>query len=196
MSRYALSQLDDSALKQSYNVLKRTVKARLKTFEKHNALNAISSKYRQMPSVRDLTKTELLNLISDTTNFLGGEKGTYKRYQEQRKRLMEDAQQRLGDSFQFKNDAEYEEYLRFMGAMQERVGVAVWSNKASGDGEELYAQAKRLNINPMQFVKNYDYWMEHVDKLEKAVPVKSRNAKPSTYAKQLHLPKIKGNGNY
>ena len=111
--------------------------------------------------------------------------------------MMKTIEERLSSEdydFEFESLEEYQDYKRFLGAMAERVGEN-WKY-VSGEGMELYAEAKRLNLNPSQFLRNANYWIEHVEELTEAKPLSRKTIRPSDYARQLKLPKIRGGGNY
>ena len=81
-------------------------------------------------------------------------------------------------------------YGAFLGAMAKRLGTRF--SYDSDSAMALVDEADRLNLNPNQFLRNYDYWLNHVEELESAEPIDRANGvKPSDYAKQLGLPKIK-----
>ena len=187
LSRYALSRMGESALSGIHKTIKNAFKQREKTFVKNNAEKAIPKSLQEMKK-GNLTKRDLINQIGEMSNFMSGETGTYARYHKKQLEKMEKLGERLG--IEFESEEEYDEYGRFMGAMQERLGE-VWKDKASGEGEKLFVEAKRLNLNPMQFVRNYEYWMEHLDDLEEARPLHAKNLKPSSYIRQLGLERIK-----
>lgn len=81
-------------------------------------------------------------------------------------------------------------YGPFLGAMEKRLG-----NKFTYDSDRAKAlvdEADRLNLSDKQFLRNYEYWLAHVEDLERAEPIdRASGVKPSDYAKQLGLPKIK-----
>jgi hypothetical protein len=112
----------------------------------------------------------------------------------------------MADSEQdtFKSFEEFDRYGRFMGSMQERFG-ALWSY-ASDQTKELYDAAKkngadlgelteRLNLDPEQLIKNFEFWSEHMDALVSAEPITwHRAGRPvyaSDYARKLGLGKIR-----
>lgn len=89
---------------------------------------------------------------------------------------------KIKNSFQSK-------YGDFLGAMSKRVGES-WKY-VSDDAIDLFDEAERLNLNPSQFIRNYKYWLAHGEELANAKPIDRANVKPSDYAKQLGLPKIR-----
>lgn len=200
MNRYDLAQKSARQLRPLYNKLQRELNKRIASFEKHGKGEAIPKRLKGIET--PYGKQELLKTISGISNWMLGKQSTYKGYVGIEKQRKKELEERLsygkGEGFKgYKvklTDAEFEDYKRFMGEMQTRASQ-MWA-RASDDAQDLYAQAKRLNLNPKQFLRNYDYWIEHVDDLKEATPINKNNLHPSDYAKQLNLPKIRGGGKY
>lgn len=182
--------------KQIFRALKNSLDSRIRTFAKHGALDAVPDRILNIGGVKGKTETEIIQNIRDLNNFMRDpEKGTYADWSdemERRKKHMEDI---IGNGFEFDDDDEYEDYLRFMGEMQDRYGGGEMWKEVSKEAAKLYGEAKRLNMDPSQFFRNYDYWRKHVKDLASADHIQSRTGRkifPSDYARKLGLPKISG----
>ena len=85
-------------------------------------------------------------------------------------------------------EEEFNNIGEFLGQMQDRL-KEVWKT-VSDRAVKLFEEAQRLNLDPGQFLRNYDYWIEHAEELEGARPLNYEYVKPSSYIEQLRLPSI------
>lgn len=182
--------------KQIFRALKNSLDSRIRTFAKHGALDAVPDRILNIGGVKGKTESEIIQNIRDLNNFMRDpEKGTYKDWSEEMERRKEHMEDVIGNDFEFDDDDEYEDYLQFMGEMQDRYGGGEMWKEVSKDAAKLYGEAKRLNMDPSQFFRNYDYWTSHIKDLASADPIRSRSGRkiyPSDYARKLGLPKISG----
>lgn len=89
--------------------------------------------------------------------------------------------------------AKLKEFGNFMNEASDRYGEM--AKIVSSQARALYAEAQRLNINTNALLKNMDYWLDHIDDLEKSDPIRTRSERqlqPSEYARKLGLEKIGG----
>ena len=89
---------------------------------------------------------------------------------------------------QFETQEEFNEYGCFMGEMQERAGQQ-WA-VGSDDAGDIFKEAKRLGVDPRQFMKNFEYWRSHIKDLQKAERLNRKDLTPAAYRKSLGLEKI------
>lgn len=191
MSRHKLSKMAPSTLKQAYNTLKKEVSKRVGVYTKHNMKHNIPKNIANMDGVDELDNADLVNKIGEMSNFMLSKKASFTSWMENEKELMHDIEDDL--DIKFKSFGEYEEYKRFLNDMYARDKKGWRANSEQyEDAIDLWLNARRLNLKGSQFLRNRDYWLEHVDDLKNAKPIK-RGTKlyPSDYAKQLKLPKIK-----
>lgn len=186
-----LKELSKGELSKAYSQVVKSVESRVRGFERKGLEDVL-------PKVaRDIPNAPTPRNISELSNFLLSNKSSVNKYIQHEKATMKTIEERLSSEnydFEFENLEEYQDYKCFLGAMAERVGEN-WKY-VSGEGVALYAEAKRLNLNPSQFLRNANYWIENADKLEEATPLNRKTIRPSDYARQLKLPKIRGGGNY
>lgn len=154
----------------------------------------------------DMSRNEMLAGLSDALAYMRGQVSTFKGWSEVQQKRMDAYNKTMADSEQdtFKSFEEFDRYGRFMGSMQERFG-ALWSY-SSDQTKELYDAAKkagadlgelteRLNLDPEQLIKNFEFWSDHMDALANAEPITwHRAGRPvyaSDYARKLGLGKIR-----
>ncbi len=173
------NQLSSKELRQSYQQVKHVLAERAKTFAKHGAEG------RTLPSSRGLSDADIRTALKEASAYMRGKVSTYKgyaAYQNQRLKAMQDAMPEMG----FKTREDVAKFGKFMDEMDDRYGNIKYD---SHDAKKLYQQAQRLNVDPNKFMKNFDYWMDHVEDLEDLKPIKqragSRALKPSDYARKI-----------
>lgn len=192
MPLFRLKELSKKELSKAYDKVVKQVKKSVRGFEKQGLERVLPKKV-----TTEMPKTPTAKNISELSNFLLGYKANVTKFMKAERKQMRLVESRLSTDeheFRFHNYEEYEEYKRFLGAMQERLGEN-WK-KVSSSGADLYAHALRLNLNPNQFLANIDYWIAHSKDLNKAEPLSRQELFPSDYARKLKLPKIRGGGNY
>lgn len=186
-----LKELTRGELSKAYRQVVKSVESRVRGFERKGLEDVLPK------VVRDIPNAPTPRNISELSNFLLSNKSDVNKYIKHQEELMEAMEERMSTDdhdFEFESLEDYTNFRRFLGAMAERVGEN-WKY-VSGEGVALYAEAKRLNLNPSQFLRNANYWIENADKLEEAKPLSRKTIRPSDYARQLKLPKIRGGGNY
>lgn len=192
MSRNKISKLSKKEMRNAYKTLKKEVTKRVSTFKKHDRLNYIPKGMIDLPNMKDLDNASMVNKINEMGNFLLNKNSTYSKFMKREREIMENMEEDLNRKF--KSYGEYEEFKRFVADMMKRnkKGTIKDDSAAYQNTLELWLQSKRLNLKADKFLKNYNYWLNNVDKLTNAKPIKTnRELKPSDYARQLRLPKIK-----
>lgn len=173
-------------LSSTWSYMRRILKSRFRTFEKQGLGSAIPKRFRSgVPTVRQLgSAEELAKQIGMAAGYTAGEASTAAGYSEAMQERMADISDRLGISM---TPQQYAEYKKFMDEMAARM-KETWKH-VSAEAEEMYIQSRRLGIGIEQFKKNFDYWAENIQALQKATPKKGRKT-PSAYIKDLNLEKI------
>ena len=187
MSQYELSKMSKKELRSAYSQLRSAVKKRQATFKKHNAEYAVPKTVREAKAPSKMNMKELRSAISAAGNFYLSDKGTYtkwKKKQKERKKKLED---NLGIPL---TDDQMDSFGEFMSEARYRSG----DNYVSAQAAELYAAATEKNMDPDQFLRNYDYWTQekNLEALKQADEItRSRKVYPSDYIKKLGLQPIK-----
>ena len=196
MSIASIKSLSPKELKRAYIDIRKAVNKRVGTFKRHKAGKHLPDHVKKIPGANRLSEDEMAMSISNLSNFLNSDKfGSYnkfKKFQNQRKKILKEA---TGLNL---DDQTYDQYTDYMNAMYERSKIHGKFHYA--EAMELFAQSIRLGVNPMSFVRNYEYWLDadKIEKLADADPIATSkdNLYPSDYARKLNLPKIRGGGDY
>lgn len=182
-----IQELSDADLRQAYTNLKRSSTQRRHGFERAGLPVNIPEMYRYEARAGDLTRRQLEQAVSTGAGFINAPiytAGGFRKYKERRKNELKS---RFG--LDDMTDADFDRYGQFMNAMQDRLAGS-WKY-VSAQAKKLAAEAQRLNLDPMQFMRNFEYWQDHVDELENARPIERGNVRPSDYVRQLGLPGIR-----
>ena len=195
MDAYSIrKEAEAGSARQIFRALKNSLDSRIRTFAKHGALDNVPDRILNVGGVKGKSESEIIQNIREMADFMRNEeRGTYKQWRETQDDRMEHMEDLIGDDYQFESDEDYDDMRRFLGEMQERFGGGEMWKAVSGDAAQLWGEAKRLNLDPRQFLRNYEYWANHVDDLKKAAPIKSgKKLYPSDYARKLGLDKVAG----
>ena len=115
----------------------------------------------------------------------------YAGYRSERRSQMEKYNQSRyakATGIQFESEADFRDYGQFMGEMQERAGQQ-WAI-GSDDAGDIWREAKRLGVDPRQFMKNFEYWRSHIKDLQQAERLNRKELTPAAYRKSMGLEKI------
>ncbi len=187
-----------------FRALKNSLDSRIRTYTKAGAKDKLPKAIKNITGVRGKSEEAIIKDIRSMMTFMSDtERGTYKQYRktiDERKSAMEDYINRMreremdvDEEFSFEDDEDYSAFGNFMGDMQSRYGSGEMWKEVSGESAALFAEGKRLGLDPNQFLRNYDYWVDHLKDLESADPIQTgRKLYPSDYARKLNLPKISG----
>ena len=173
------SSMSGSQLRKAYQQVKHAMKERAKTFEKHGLEG------RVLPSSRGLSETELRNELKTASAYLRGRRSTYAGHQQsaiEHLHRMQEAMPEMG----FETVEDVQKFGAFMNEMDERYKAIQFPSMSA---KKLYQEAQRLNVDPRKFMRNFVYWQDHINDLEKLDPIRqregSRALKPSDYARKI-----------
>lgn len=185
-----IGELSGKALRTAYKSAAASIRGRSRAFISAGKSEALPQKYRGgVASISSFeSEAEMRSALQQHLGYLRGKVSTLAGYEE----VMSDRAQAVGSKLgiDFESEKDFKNFGDFMGEMQTRL-KSMWK-PASDFVVDLYKQSKRLNLNPMQLMKNYEYWRDHLQDLEEADPIegRSRELRPSDYIKQAKLEKI------
>ncbi len=185
LSMPEIMELSDAELRAAYTNLRRSAAARARGFEQAGLPVNIPARLQYSVPARYLSREQLENMVAQGKSAVAPiySVSGYRRYQEQQK---DELKSRFGMSNL--TDEQFRKYGEFMGAMQKRMKGS-W-DYVSAEAYKMASEALRLNLDPKQFMRNFAYWSDHLEDLERAQPLERKNLKPSDYIKQLNLQRI------
>ena len=180
-------------LKLAYKRAREAVQQRARTFEKQGYKGGIPKKWRDgiKTAGQFESRAELLQAYKEMDKWLSKDSSRIAGYKNQLRERMESFNENYGDlGLYFNNLREFDEFGRFMGDMEERAGEQ-WAGKGGSDGAiDLWIVAKEKGIDPNMLMKNFEYWMEHLQDLQKAERIKGEDLTPGAYRRKLGLETI------
>ena len=191
MSGPDLSGLSGAELRSAYKSAAAAIRGRSKAFKQAGKTTALPVRYRAGVSTLSSfeSEAEIRKALGSALGYLRGKNSTLKGYEEVISKRAQEMGSKLG--IDFKSEKDFNKFGDFMGEMQTRL-KSMWK-PASDFVVDLYKQSQRLNLDPMQLMKNYEYWRDHLEDLEKVDPIqgRSRDLKPSDYIKKAKLETIR-----
>ena len=100
--------------------------------------------------------------VSDPRTTVSGEKKFLSEFK--------DMMEQKGYGLMFNTPKDVYKFIYFMEDMRIRYSAKVFD---SGDALDVYSEAERLNIPIEKVIKNFDFFAEHLDELEKVKPSKN-----------------------
>lgn len=194
MTARDLSNLSRAQIREAYQNMRKIIGSRVRTFEKHGAAEAVPAAQRGgLPSSKGRPDADLVQDIRSALAWMRGKRSTYKGYEETQEHFREAMQDAMPD-LDLSDKDKFDAYGRFMGEMQDRY-KEMWHD-ISNIVRDVYNDLTRLNEDPRQFMKNYDYWADEVERInrekkEQHIGGRRRSSKMSTYMRQLKRGKIK-----
>lgn len=193
MSLSQLRTLAPADLKLAYKRTREAALARQKTFQSKGLTTALPKQYRgEIPTAGSFdTPAELRHALKDLSGFLMEDRAYYAGYRSERRSQMEKYNQSRyakATGIQFESEADFRDFGQFMGEMQERAGQQ-WAI-GSDDAGDIWREAKRLGVDPRQFMKNFEYWRSHIKDLQQAERLNRKELTPAAYRKSMGLEKI------
>lgn len=195
MTARELSGLSKAGIREAYQTLRKIANSRIRTFEKHGAAEAVPAALRGgLGSSKGRSNDELVQNMRDMLKWIRDDKRSkYKGYVEKQEHFRESMQEALPD-LDLSDKEKLDQYGYFMGDMAERY-KEMWHD-ISNIVRDVYRDLTKLNEDPRQFMKNYDYWADEVEKInrekkEKHIGGRRRSSKMSTYMRKLKKGKLK-----
>lgn len=190
LSAYEVGKLSGKQLREAYQTVKRSVNAKVQTFKKNDSERAIPKALRKgLESSRGRSEEELLQDIRNALRWSRGSGESYAKYARLEEAKRKKIQERIPE-IDLSTKQKLERYGDFINDMMDRYGES--NQYVSSQARKLFAQSKRLNINPESFIRNAAYWIDHAEEIEKADPIGKggRKIHPAEYARAMKLEKI------
>lgn len=194
MTARELSGLSRAGIREAYQTLRKIANSRIRTFEKHGAAEAVPAALRGgLGSSKGRPDADLIQDMRGMLAWMRGKRSTYKGYEETQEHFREEMQKSLPD-LDLSDKEKLDRYGYFMGEMAERY-KEMWHD-ISNIVRDVYRDLTKLNEDPRQFMKNYDYWADEVERInrekkEQHIGGRRRSSKMSTYMRKLKKGKLK-----
>lgn len=175
---YSLNQLKEGKLttkqmRQEYKHLRDVANKRLKRLEKSDFAEYniyIKRKYEFIPLSKIHTERDLVYRLAELADFIADEKrSTLTGLKEARKEAVTRAQEKGLYFITEKNVDKYGRYMDFLRQLYTRKALP------SEEAAELFRIAEEKGIEPEEVAKDFDYWRENIEELDKTKKIKNKN---------------------
>ncbi len=167
MKIYTPNQIDamsGQAVKEAFQHLKSVANKRIGRMQ---AQGLGRSDMRKFGSMRGMSEEQMRQGLADVSRWIRDPSHTVKGYKTKRSEFL-DAMHEKG--FDFVNEENYEDFVDFMEDLREEYGSKVFDSGAAAD---VFSNTQRIGIPPEVVKKNFDYFAEHMDELDRMKPIRS-----------------------
>lgn len=167
MKIYTPNQIDamsGQAVKEAFQHLKSVANKRIGRMQ---AQGLGRSDMRKFGSMRGMSEEQMRQGLADVSRWIRDPAHTVKGYKTKRSEFL-DAMHEKG--FDFVNEENYEDFVDFMEDLREEYGSKVFDSGAAAD---VFSNTQRIGISPEIVKKNFDYFAEHMDELDRMKPIRS-----------------------
>lgn len=183
-----IRQLGSDALRGVYRSLRSTTTRRTGKFAKEGMSADVPEKIQNLG--KPATEEEMRRAVGTMAGWLQSSMSTPSGYNAA---YEAQAQSMRDRGIDIANGQELKDFGKFMQDIGARFGeVKGYDSETS---VKLWNEAKRLGLNAKQFRRNYAFWANHVDDMEKMDRIErrggQRDLKPSDYIRQLGYKSMK-----
>ena len=118
-------------------------------------------------SMRGMSEEQMRQGLAEVSRWIREPSHTVRGYKSRRSEML-DAFHEKG--YDFVNEENYEDFIDYMEELREEYGSKVFDSSAAAD---VFGQTQRIGIDPDTVKKNFDYFADHLDELDRMKPVRS-----------------------
>lgn len=122
---------------------------------------------KKFGSMRGMTEEQMRQELADVSLWLREPTHTIKGYKKQRAFTMEALREK---GYDFVTEENYEDFISYMDDLRDQYSAKVFDSSAAVD---VFNQTQRIGIKPETVKKNFEYFVEHLDELDRMKPVRS-----------------------
>ncbi|MBQ1571895.1 MAG: hypothetical protein IIZ78_12265 [Clostridiales bacterium] len=116
---------------------------------------------------RGMNETEVRTALADVSRWIREPSHTVRGYKRNRDSLLDTFHQQGMD---YVDENNFEDFIQYMDELREEYGSKVFD---SGDAADVYNNAQRIGIPTETVKKNFNYFAEHLDEMDRMRPVRS-----------------------
>lgn len=156
-----------------YARLRREANRRLEVLRRSDFKNikAVTNRpadYAALP--RGASEKEVRRALFDVARFISLKTSSLKGARAARREWVSSMQDA---GYTWVNEKNADEFGRFLGAVQESEAASGYDSGDKAGYSGLFRLAKKKNIDPQEMAKDFQYWMQHRQELEKAPKMQS-----------------------
>ena len=159
-----ISKMSGQAVKEAFQHLKGVANKRIGRMEAQGLGRPGMKKFGSM---RGMSEEQMRQGLAEVSRWIREPSHTVRGYKSQRSAML-DAFHEKG--YDFVNEENYEDFIDYMEELREEYGSKVFDSSAAAD---VFGQTQRIGIDPDTVKKNFDYFADHLDELDRMKPVRS-----------------------
>lgn len=185
-----INDLSGAGLEAAYKSVSASLRGRRSQFIKHGHLKGFKQSFQKGIPTKSSFETPgaMRSFVKEGLAYLRGSGSTWSGYEEQMSERRRKYEQTSGRKFE--SEEEFDQMGNFMDEMELRLGDSF--KHQSSFIRDMFDESQRLNLDPQQLMKNFEYWRDHLDDLKAMDPIEGRNRalRPSDYLKKANLESI------
>lgn len=153
----------DSAVRSAYAALRSVAQKRVGRM----AAQGLGRDLPSFPKTRGLSNEEARQQLAEVSRWIRQPSHTVKGYKRQMAYNLERFHEK---GYDFVDESNYEDFIQYMEELREEYGSKAFD---SGDAADVYNNAQRIGIPTDTVKKNFDYFANHLEELDRMKPVRS-----------------------
>ena len=158
-----IDKMPANEVKEAFQHLKSVANKRIGRMQAQG-LGRPMQKFR---SVRGMSEEQMRQGLAEVSRWIREPSHTVRGYKSRRSEML-DAFHEKG--YDFVNEENYEDFIDYMEELREEYGSKVFDSSAAAD---VFGQTQRIGIDPDTVKKNFDYFADHLDELDRMKPVRT-----------------------
>jgi len=161
---YDIKSMGDSAVREAYASLRAVANKRI---ERRTAAG-VPTRHDKFKPTRSMSTEEVRTELAEVSRWIRDPRHTLKG---ERRWIGDVIDNMHKKGLNFINHDNIYDFLDFMDDMRAEYGSKVFSS--SGDEADVYQNAERIGIPRATIVKEFDYFRDHLEELDRMEPVRS-----------------------
>ena len=182
-----LNDLSGAGLEAAYKSVAASLRGRRSQFIKHGHLKGFKQSFQKGIPTKSSFETPgaMRSFVKEGLAYLRGSGSTWSGYEEHMSERRRKYEETTGHHYE--SDEDFDQMGNFMDEMELRLGDSF--KHQSSFIRDMFDESMRLNLDPNQLMKNFEYWRDHLDDLKAMDPIEGRNRalRPSDYLKKANL---------
>ena len=161
---WQIERMSNRDIRREYSRLRSTANKRLQRLQQKGFGNYGSFRF---PTRGERSNSSIQSSLADVSRFLRDERTTVRGEQ----KFVEREMQMLHEKgYDFIDRSNFYDFIQFMDEKRAEVGGRLFD---SGDAADVYNQGQRLNIPTKVLKKNFDFFAENLEAMEKIDPIRT-----------------------
>ena len=158
-----IAKLPASEVKEAFQHLKSVANKRIGRMQ----AQGLGRPMQKFGSMRGMSEEQMRQGLAEVSRWIREPSHTVRGYKSRRSEML-DAFHEKG--YDFVNEENYEDFINYMEELREEYGSKVFDSSAAAD---VFGQTQRIGIDPDTVKKNFDYFADHLDELDRMKPVRT-----------------------